>query len=344
MLQRADESALGAAVAFAFPVLIADVGGTNARFALKESPEALLGAPVHLKTGEYPGLIEAALDAVGRLGAKPRSLIACGAGPALGRRLKLSNAQWDIDGAATAEALGLEGGLLLNDFEAQALSMPALHDDWTMPIGPAPQGVKGGPRVILGPGTGLGIAALIESGGKHIPVSSEACHADFGPVGAEEAAIWARFERVHGRVTSEAVMSGPGLARLHAARLAVAGAAPDGLDSVGVVSAANADPRSAAADTARAFWRIVARFSGDMALTFVATGGVTLAGGMLPRLKAFVDPATFRAAFEDKAPIDFVKKTPTRMIVHDDSVLHGMAAIAARPDLYAIDFAGRGWR
>ncbi|MDE2018578.1 MAG: glucokinase, partial [Hyphomicrobiales bacterium] len=307
-------------------------------------PDAPLGAPVHLKTGDYPGLIEAAREAFVRLRAEPLSLIACGAGPALGRRLKLSNAAWDIDGAATAEALRLDDGLLLNDFEAQALSLPALHDDWTMRIGPVTKGVAGGPRVILGPGTGLGIGALIESGGKHIPVSSEACHADFGPVDDEEAAIWRAFERVHGRITTEAVMSGPGLARLHAARLAVAGAPPEGLDSAGVVAAANADAASRAADTARLFWRIVARFSGDMAITFVATGGVTLSGGMLPRLKAFVDPATFRAAFEDKAPIDFVKRTPTRMVVHDDSVLHGMAAIAARPEIYAIDYAGRGWR
>ena len=88
----------------------------------------------------------------------------------------------------------------------------------------------------------------------------------------------------------------------------------------------------------------VARFAGDMAVTFVATGGVTLAGGVLPRIVDFLDDSAFRAAFEAKAPVDALARSiPTRLITRSDAVLAGMAAIAAAPDRYGIDYAARGW-
>ena len=88
----------------------------------------------------------------------------------------------------------------------------------------------------------------------------------------------------------------------------------------------------------------MARFAGDMAVTFVATGGVTLSGGVLPRVVDFLDDAAFRAAFEAKAPVDaLARRIPTRLIIRSDAVLVGMAAIAAAPDRYGIDYASRGW-
>ena len=176
-------------------MLVCDVGGTNARFALQGAADAPLGEVAHLKTGDYPGLAEAIEAAIASLGQRPRSVIACGAGPVDGRRLKLTNAPWLIDGPDAARRLGLGQGLLLNDFEAQALSLPTIPRDWARPIGPAPFGPRG-PQVILGPGTGLGIGALIEAAGRHTPLASEACHIDFGPVGEEESALWPFLERV----------------------------------------------------------------------------------------------------------------------------------------------------
>ena len=110
-------------------------------------------------------------------------MIACGAGPVVGRTLKLTNAPWVMDGPEAARRTGLQQGLLLNDFEAQALSLPTIPEGWERRIGPLKFG-PGGPQVILGPGTGLGVAALVEADGRFTPVSSEACHIDFGPVSA----------------------------------------------------------------------------------------------------------------------------------------------------------------
>jgi glucokinase len=326
-----------------FPVFVVDVGGTNARFALQPAPDAALGAAIHLKTHDFPGLVEAAEAAVASLGTRPSSLLVCGAGPVDGRKLKLTNAPWRIDGPETARRLGLAQGLLFNDFEAQALSLPAIPQGWARPIGPVGFGARG-PQVILGPGTGLGIGALIEAAGRHTPLASEACHIDFGPVDDEESALWPRLERVYGRVTTESVLAGPGLARVHAARIATLGGPKSTLDAPAVVAAALANRSGEEAGSLRLYWRIVARFAGDMGVAFVATGGVTLAGGVLPRIVDFLDDAAFRRAFEAKAPVDaLARRIPTRLVIRADAVLVGMAAIAAAPQRYAIDYAARAW-
>ena len=346
-----------------FPVLVSDIGGTNVRFALQAAPDAQLGPVVHRKTGDFPGLAEAVEAAVAELGGRPKSLIACGAGPVDGRKLKLTNAPWMIDGPEVAHRLGLAQGLLFNDFEAQALSLPAIPKEWTRPIGPAPFGASG-PQVILGPGTGLGVGALVEAAGRHTPLASEACHIDFGPIDEEENAIWPFLELAHGRITTESVISGSGLARLHAARMVAfdkGSAIPDRTataqrlksgqgptkptqDAAAVVAAALADRNGPEAASVRLFWRIVARFAGDMGVAFVATGGVTLAGGVLPRIVDFLDDSVFRKAFEDKAPVDgLARRIPTRLVMRADSVLVGMAAIAAAPERYAIDTRTRAW-
>ena len=331
------------APAFEFPVLVCDTGGTNVRFALQPAPEAPLGAVVHLRTWDYAGLGQAIDAASAQIGARARSVIACGAGPVIGRTLKLTNAPWLMDGPAVARHCGLAQGLLLNDFEAQALALPAIPSAWSRLIGDRPFPGRG-TQVILGPGTGLGIGALIEASGRHTPVASEACHIDFGPVGEEEEKIWPHLARVHGRVTTESVMSGPGLARLHAARMALLCRPDLKLDGAGIFAAAEADAKSEAAATLRLFWRIIARFAGDMAIAFAAQGGVTLAGGILPRLVGYLDDRAFRQAFEAKAPVDALARSiPTRLIIQPEAVLVGMAAIAGAPDRYAIDYAARNW-
>ena len=330
-------------MSFAFPVLVCDIGGTNARFALKETREGKLSTPVHVRTGDYPGLGEAIAAIEPKLSTKPASVIACGAGPIVDGKLKLSNADWHIDGHEVAGKLGLKGGLLLNDFEAQALSLPVIPEEWTRPIGGGRFGAPGA-KVILGPGTGLGVAALIEASGKHTPVPSEFCHMSCGPASDEEAAIWPHLERAHGRVTTESLICGAGLARAHRARLVSRGEQPPALDPAAVTDAALADPNGEAAKSVRLYWRLVARLAGDAALAFVARGGVTLSGGVLPRLVSLLDDVEFRAYFEDKAPVDgLARAIPTRLVLQTDSVLVGMAAIAADPNGYAIDYEGRAW-
>lgn len=317
---------------FPAPVLLADIGGTNARFALAGATDA----PRVLPTTGFGALAEAvaALD----LPERPRSLVVCAAGPVADRRCDLTNAGWRIDGPELAAGLGLDQGLLLNDFEAQALALPAIPQDWTLKIG-AGSADPSGLRLVLGPGTGLGVAALLraESGWK--PLASEAAHAGFGPEGAEQEELWPRLERVDGRVTAESLISGPGLARLHRARIGKCLAPPD------VVALGLGDPSSEEAATIRLFWRLAARLAGDLAMTFMASGGVTLAGGVLPRLAGLLDAAEFRRAFAPAGPLQsFLEGLELRLVTRPDAVFAGLAALAARPGDHALDWRARLWR
>lgn len=169
---------------------------------------------------------------------------------------------------------------------------------------------------------------------------------DFGPISAEELEIWPYLDTMpFDRVSAETILSGPGLIRLHRARCMATGRLAPEFDEVELITRAYAEPEGAEARTLRFLWNLVARFASDLALAFFAKGGVTFSGGVLPRLLPFLDLQKFREHFEDKSPYgEILRGIGTRLIVTDDFVLTGMAGIAAAPQGYAIDYAGRAWR
>ncbi|MEN9708435.1 MAG: hypothetical protein RIQ68_843 [Pseudomonadota bacterium] len=329
---------------FPYPLLVCDIGGTNVRSAFLGARGANPAFLPQCRIASFPDFSTYVEGVLANIGERPRSLIACGAGPVVDRHLRLTNAPWTVDGPRIAYCFGLSQGLLLNDFEAQALSLPVHRPEWLKVIG-APRPAGQGPRLILGPGTGLGVAALVSDGSRHLPLASEAAHTDFAALDHEERAIWAVLEPIHGRVTAETLISGPGLARLHQARARVFGFVTDLFDAPAVVFAAKEDPSSQAAESVRHFWRLVARLSGDLALVFLARGGVTLSGGVLPRIADFLEADLFRHHFEAKAPMEqLLRSIPTQLLEAEDAVLTGMADIAAHPQNYSIDYAARVWR
>ncbi|HXW72373.1 MAG TPA: glucokinase [Methylocella sp.] len=329
---------------FPYPLLVCDIGGTNARFASVAGPSAPLVAEAHLKTGNFASLEEALQEVLAGLASKPRSLIACVAGPVRGRFVKMTNADWVIDGAAVAARTGLDQGLLLNDFEAQAFSLPVLKPDWVKPLASFER--QPGPQLIVGLGTGLGVAALIEVSGRYLVLPSEAGHMSFGPIGPEQEAVWKHIDTGGlERISTETILSGHGLLRLHQARCLAADRPTDIFNEITLIETAKNHPQGEEARTLRYAWALTARFAGDLALAFLTVGGVTFAGGVLPRLLDFFDPQEFRHAFEDKAPYgEMMAAIGTQLILTEDTVLAGMAAIAAAPERYAIDYPARAWR
>ena len=329
---------------FALPLLVCDIGGTNVRVAAVHEAGKPPRAVAHVATNSAASF-EAAIKALCEAKAiRPASIIACAAGPVTGRRVRLTNADWLIDGESVAKTLGLSQGLLLNDFEAQALSLPAIEPGWTRPIGLPVSDANVWPQVILGPGTGLGCAALLDQGGMYISIPSEASHAGFGPASEDDELVWPYLARAQGRWTMESVVSGVGLARLHTARALAAGREAPDQDAPAIVEQALADAHGPARLSVAHFLRLTARVAGDLALIFLARGGVTLSGGVLPRIATLIDDDEFRAAFEDKAPMkDLVHQIPVRLIVHEDTVLAGLAAVAGNPARYGIDYARRAW-
>lgn len=334
-----------APAAFPYPVAVCDIGGTNVRLAETTTPGGALKIVARIGTGEHDTLAHAIASCRDAFAAPPRSLIVCAAGPVDGRSVKLTNARWTIDGPQVAEALGLEQGLLFNDFEAQAIMLPSLRAEHVLPIGEQAAPAAEGTHLVLGPGTGLGAGLLVPAQGALMPLMTEAGHMDFGAVTPFDVAIWSIVRRDFGRVTGESLLSGPGTVRLYRAICELEGVSPATDDPATITELAFANRDSIEARTLRAFWILVGRFAGSLALGFVAKGGVTLSGGILKRIVDFLDPAAFRRAFEDQAPLQaLVAKIPVRLVTDDRSVLEGLAALAANPGRFRIAYEERLWR
>ncbi len=333
------------APSFAYPVALCDIGGTNVRLSEITEPGAAPGATAHAHTDEYDGLAAAVEALSASFSQKPRSLVVCAAGPVSGRQSKLTNARWLIDGPQVAQALGLDQGLLLNDFEAQAIMLPTLGGDGTMPIGDveAPQGDH--TRLVLGPGTGLGVGLLMPWQGRLMPVMTEAGHMDFAPSSPFEFELWTVLLRTVSRVTGETLLSGPGTVRLYKAICELEGIKPEAHDGAEITRIAHAHRDGAEARTQRMFWTLVARFTGSLALGMLAKGGVALSGGILKKITTFLDAAEFRRVFEAQEPLaDLVARIPVTLVTDDSSVQGGLAALAVDPGRFMIDYKARLWK
>ncbi|WP_425486962.1 glucokinase [Microvirga thermotolerans] len=323
--------------------MLGDIGGTNARFAVLPGP----GEPVHLLpralTAQAPGPVEAIGAALeSHDGPRPRSAIFAVATRVDRPAIRLTNAHWTIDAAEIGTALGLERVSLVNDYTPVAASVTVLDEARgdVAPLGEAgPAG--SGIRVVLGPGTGFGAAALVPIEDRLAILATEAGHMEFGPADSEEMALWPHIERVGGRVTAEVVLSGPGLFRLSKALAAKRGL-PCPFNVPNDILDAARDGDGLARDTLDLFSRCLGRFAGDLALTFEAAGGVFIAGGIAPRMVDVLQGGGFRHAFDRKAPHDaWARKVPAFVIVHREPALEGLAALVAHPGRFL--YKSQGW-
>ncbi|MCP1550331.1 MULTISPECIES: glucokinase [Methylorubrum] len=328
---------------FEFPVLIGDIGGTNARFGLIETRG---GAPRLLSreaTDGHPDPSAAIRSSLARAGAPaPRSAILAIAGRVDAPAVQLTNAAWRVDAAAIGRDFGLARVALVNDYVPVAAGAASIEPDELTPIGPAREDAPG-PRLVLGPGTGFGAAAVIPYGERLAIVSTEAGHTDLGPTDAEEAEIWPTVERVEGRVTVETLLSGSGLARLCAAIRAVRAAGDGSLGDPAEITSAGLSGEDPHAQAALAlFGKLLGRVCGDLALTFLATGGVYIGGGIAPRIISVLREGGFREAFERKAPFaEQMRTIPTSVITVKDPAFSGLAALASQSGRFV--YHGQGW-
>jgi glucokinase len=331
-------------VMFAFPVLLGDIGGTNARFAVLPAPgEAvqLLPRTLTAQTPDPVGAIRIALS--GYQGAMPRSAMIAVATRVDSPSIRLTNAHWTVDAEAIAKSLGLERVTLVNDYTPVAASVRVLDQargDLVRLGGTSEPGT--GPCVVLGPGTGLGAGALVPVEDRFAIVATEAGHMEFGPANDEETALWPYLERVGGRISAEAVLSGPGLFRLAkavAAHRCVE--CPFTLPNDILAAAYGGDEM--AGTTLDLFSRWLGRFAGDLALTFEASGGVFIAGGIAPRMIDVLERGGFREAFDRKAPHDaWARSVPVFAIVNPEPALQGLAALVTKPEAFV--FQSQGWQ
>ncbi|GAB1817921.1 glucokinase [Herbidospora sp. RD11066] len=305
-----------------YPWLVADIGGTNARFGIVSGPGAAPEAVAVLNVAEHPGLP----DAVSAYltdhtdGARPGAVCVAIAGPVKGDHYTLTNGSW----TGSINDLGIPQAAVLNDFEALAISLPHLAGDDLVPLGgPAPS--AGMVKAVLGPGTGLGVAGLVPAGDGWVPVPGEGGHVSVPAVTDLEFEI-VKALRSDGLpyVDAEHLLSGSGLPRLHRGLSLVRGIKATRKSASEIV----AGDDDVCRETIEVFLALLGGFAGNVALTLGARGGVYLGGGVLPRIVERVRDSDFRARFELTGPAlsDYLTAIATSLIVAEQPALTGAAA------------------
>lgn len=330
---------------FPYPVLLGDIGGTNARFSVVEHAEA---EPRHLppvKTADFPDIDEAIRQVVLEDAAlAPRATILAIAAPVEGDEIPMTNSPWVIRPKAMLAELGQQDILLLNDFEAQALAVLALGREHMEPILPGEPDEDAG-RVILGPGTGLGVAGLVHAFGGWVPVPGEGGHIDVGPRTAREYAVFPHIEPIDGRVSGEQILSGRGIVRLYNAVAAADGVAARFVKPADITAAALEGGDATAVEALDLFVTCLGRVAGDLALVFMSRGGVYLSGGIAQKIVPALRTERFREAFRNKGPHgELMREMPVYVVTHPLAAIYGLAAYAARPLRFGIATAGRRWK
>jgi glucokinase len=337
--------ASGGDESLAFPILIGDIGGTNARFAVVSDP---VSEPVYfpiVQTANFPTIDDAIRATVHEASdIRPKSTVLAVAGPVESDEIALTNCPWVVKPKVMAAGLGLSDIVVLNDFEAQALAVVALGEEHMEKIG---GGVPedGAPRVVLGPGTGLGVAGLIQFGGRWLPVPGEGGHMDIGPRTPREYQVFPHIEKIDGRISGEQILSGRGIMNVYRA-VAVASNAPARFTTPAEVTAAALEKSDAlAVEALELFVTCLGRTAGDLAMVFMSQGGVFLTGGIAQKIVPALKSGAFRAAFEDKAPHQaLMREMPVYVMVHPLAALAGLAAFAQTPERFGVRTDGRRWR
>ena len=331
-----------------FPVLIGDIGGTNARFQIIETAHAepIVFAPV--RTADFDSLKQAIDRSVlTRTEVTPRCALVAAAGPITSNGLNLTNCHWNIVPDRFLQLASFEQLVLMNDFEALALALPCLtpQDGTLLGDGNAQQPDGRHTKVVLGPGTGLGVGMLVRAGGKWIPVAGEGGHVDLGPRNARGAEVWAHLETIEGRISAEQAVCGDGLINLYRACCKADGIVDPVLTTAAEISeTAMAGQNPQSEEALSMFCTALGRIAGDFALTSMARGGVYIGGGIAQKILPFLQTSGFRTNFEDKAPHGAVmRQIATIVVTHELPALLGLAAFANDPDLYLLDLGFRHW-
>lgn len=318
------------------PWLLADVGGTNVRFALAD-PQAR--APLQpesvraYRAADFSSFAEAARRYLATVTRKPAHAVFAFAGPVRGAQVQMTNLSWTISGADLQQSLALQSVSLVNDFAAMGMGLPLLTSRDLKAIGPAVAEIVRRPGrqtfCVLGPGTGLGVSALVAREGDVVGLETEGGHSGFAPSNDEEIAVLRHLSAHFGRVSNERLLCGSGLVNLHEALCAIAGEPAPALSPEEITTRAgqSADPHSVRA--VELFCDLLGSFAGDCALAYGAWDGVYLGGGLLAPLLPWLTRGGFRARFDAKGRFsDPLARVPVALIVHPHPGLLGCAAFA----------------
>lgn len=314
--------------------LVGDIGGTNARFALVERGGVQPRAIETLACGDYDGLEAAVVAYLARAGVDGVAE-ACFAvaSPVAGTRIQMTNNSWVFDSEEIRARFRWQALKVINDFTAMALGVLHVPPGQLTHVCGGP-GDKHRPRLVMGPGTGLGVSGLIPVARGWVPLVTEGGHVDFAPTDDTEMAILKHLQARYGRVSVERILCGQGLLNLYQAHAELQGrgaplAAPEQITAAAL---GQGDPLARLA--LNHFCEILGRVAGNAVLTLGSTGGVYLCGGILPRILDFFLESPFQAGFEDKGRMrPLVERTPVYVVNEPHAGLLGAAGALTNPEI-----------
>jgi glucokinase len=314
-------------------LLIGDIGGTNARFALADSKQPGFSDDQTLQCAEFGSADDAIKQYLEDVGAKsPDVICLAAAGPIVDQRVRFTNNPWAIASAELAERFGIQKVRLLNDFEAIAYSIPFLAEDDCLPFGlpeSTPLDAEHYMVGIIGPGTGLGSVGLRKHGELLIPIAGEASHGGFAPESQVQIDMLRALRERYDRVSAERFVSGPGLENIYWALCQIHDDQRPQLKAAEIFARAGdrSDPR--AAEAVQMFFEMLGQVAGDFALALGAKDGIFIAGGIVRRYPDLLENSRFRTGFEAKGRHrSLMEQIPTKLILHEQPGLLGASYCA----------------
>jgi glucokinase len=310
--------------------LLADVGGTNARFAILAGDR--LGPVDHVRVADYAQFGDALAGFLSRqMPGEPLcdALLAV-AGTVEGDRCVLTNNQWIVDGPELRARFGFADLTILNDFEAVAWSLPHLHKNDLLKLGgnkPKPAA----PMLVLGPGTGLGVAVYVPHRQGDLVLCTEGGHGTMPSGSAREDAIIETLRQRFGHVSAERFLSGPGIENLYQAIASLDSLNAPKRSAAEITQAGLAGRCIACRSVIDMFCAMLGETAGNLALATGAQGGVFIGGGIAPHFRGYLQQSKFRARFNAKGRMtSYVSAIPVYLILRDDPALVGLRFLATK--------------
>ena len=311
-------------------VLIGDVGGTNARFAIATSDDTYTDEQV-LRCESFDSC-EASIRhylAMADVEA-PDAIVLAVAGPVVDGKVTFPNSAWQLDEGEIKDCFGLSDVRLVNDFEAVAMCLPKLGARDLVCLGEIAMDDARGCNFtygVVGPGTGLGAAGLVRHNGSVIAMITEAGHSGFAPQTECQREVLQVLAKRYERVSNERILSGYGLENLYSALCEINGRPDDQLRAADVFTAVGSN--ESAAQAAELWFQILGQVTGDFALSIGAFDGIYLGGGILQKHQVMLVESGFRASFDDKGRHRYLmQQIPTALITYSQPGLLGAAATA----------------
>jgi len=311
--------------------LVADIGGTNARFARKACDSNALTDITRISVAGHENFIHALEECMEAM-AKDSSweqypeeacfAVACRTDH---DEISFTNSPWHFSRRAVSSALGKVRLQLINDFAAQGYAISKLgEDDWVQVGGLEPE--TGKPIAILGPGTGLGVSLVVPAGQSFSVVDGEGGHVDFAPLDDDEYAVLNVLKDRFGRVSVERLLSGSGILNIYQALCLLGHKNAVQKSPEEISEAALHATDGVAVETLHMFCRVLGSVAGNVALTAGTRGGVYITGGIVPAMRDFFINSGFRQRFEDKGRFsDYLGTIPVRLVINETLGLVGAA-------------------